>query len=84
MKIRLCEQADTAKEGFCYSWMLDGIPYTQRNQLPDWKWIKGVGSRGCFVTNNETTAQNIISKFSLVVTSNGSHAALGAPKKFAS
>lgn len=69
---------------FVYSWMLEGNPYSQKKKMAaiGWKWIPGVGCRGCYTTNNAATAAMAATKLDLAIESNGTHKAIGAPMYF--
>lgn len=81
MKIRLYEQVDKTGELFTYSWILDGVSGragSVRRSLVGmgWKFVRGYGCRGCYVTKDYATAkQTCPSIFGVVVPieSNGTH-----------
>lgn len=78
--MKLYEQADRTGDKVTYSWMLDA-PYKMRKELlsEGWKWIKGVGCRGSFVTNELITALDTARKYKLgAPESNGTHTAVKA------
>ncbi len=80
--LQMFEQADTGRNGFIYSWILDA-PYAMRSRLSGWKWLRGAGCRGCYVTNDEQLASNTAKLAKLVIRTNNTHATFGAPFKLA-
>ena len=78
--IRIAEQADmpTADGRPVYSWILDGITGHKSNQrrMADagWKWIRGVGCRGVYATNDLDAAKQAANRAGATVVSNGTHA----------
>lgn len=70
------EQADTGKDGFIYSWILEA-PYKARKQLDGWKWVRG--KPGCYVTNSNQLANATADRLHLKIVSNGTHKAINAP-----
>ena len=75
--IRMYEQADTGKNGFIYSWILDA-PYSIRKGLPDWKWVRG-DPTGSYVTNERQLAIDTARKLNIKIESNGTHSVNKAP-----
>jgi hypothetical protein len=71
--MKLYEQADKTGDNVTYSWLLEA-PYKMRKELDAWKWIKGVGGRGCFVTRNLLAVLLTSRKYKLgKPVSNGTH-----------
>src|SRR5436190_672589 len=79
MKPRITEQADTGREGFRYSWLLDGIRFQGKHAFTGWKWIAGVGCRGCYCTDQATLALAMACRLRIDIGTNGSHIAIKAP-----
>jgi len=66
---------------FTYSWMLSRA-YATRGEMErwGWKWIKGAGCRGVFVTNDPAAVDRARGVLRLdAPLTNGTHAAIGAP-----
>ena len=82
--MRLYEQADYGRGGgFVYSWILDcGRKYKQGSLatvvLTGWKWVPGVGCKGCYVINDINAARFAAVQFGLTIESNGTHESIGA------
>ena len=73
------EQADRGKEGTIYSWLLDGAKgHKKELQILGFKFVRGVGSPGCFVTNNANLVRDLANQWHIPVKSNGTHATIGA------
>lgn len=79
--MRMTEQADVTGTKVTYSWLLDA-PYAMRKQLDGWKWIKGAGCKGCYVTNDSDLALKTASRFKLSIKSNGTHEVHDVPMFF--
>ncbi len=76
--MKLYEQADKTGDKVTYSWLLEA-PYNMRGRLVDWKWVKGVGGKGCYVTNNLLLAIVTARRFGLgKPISNGTHGSVKA------
>lgn len=75
------EQADAGRERPIYCWMLSRGYGTRREmERWGWKWIKGAGCRGVFVTNDPAAVRIAREVLQLAApVSNGTHAAIGAP-----
>lgn len=84
--MKLYEQVDRNGDGkqSIYSWMLEGIGWNARRQmtLNGWKWIRGIGCRGCYTTQDAATAALAASRLNLTIASNGTHKTLGAKMYF--
>ncbi len=81
IRLRMLEQADTSiRTGEpIYSWILEA-PYASRGRLmTGWKWVKGAGCSGCFVTNEASLALAQSTRLGLPIESNGTHAVHNVP-----
>ena len=76
--MKLYEQADTRKDGFIYSWILDGVSGRLKKimEAKGWKWIPGRPT-GSYVTNDADIACQAVR--TVGVKSNGTHTAINAP-----
>lgn len=79
--MQMHEQADVTGTNVTYSWLLDA-PYAVRNDLHGWKWLKGAGCKGCYVTNDSEIALRTAVKFKLNIKSNGTHEVHAVPMFF--
>jgi hypothetical protein len=70
--MRMTEQADKTGEKITYSWLLEAL-YAQRKQLLGWKWIRGAGCKGCYVTNDSALALRTAKRWGLNIGSNSTH-----------
>lgn len=76
------EQADRpTSDRVLYSWMLSRAYGTRREmERWGWKWIRGAGCRGVFVTNDPAALRTAREALRLGdPVTNGTHAAVGAP-----
>jgi hypothetical protein len=76
--MRIQEQVDRTGDNLTYSWLLEA-PYTMRNKLSGWKWLKGHGCKGCYVTNDKELAIHTAGQYKCRIISNGTHQRSGAP-----
>lgn len=78
--MKIYEQADPGRDGPIYSWMISRAYATRREmERWGWKWIRGVGCRGVFVTNSPAAVRLAQETLRLdAPTSNGTHAAADA------
>lgn len=63
------------KDGNKYSWLLQA-PYSMRKDFTPhgWKWIRGAGCKGCYVTNDYALAKQTQQMFRIPpFESNGTH-----------
>jgi len=75
------DQVDAGRDRPVYCWML-GRAYATRSEMQrwGWKWIKGSGCRGVFVTNDPAAVRIAREVLRLdAPKSNGSHARAGFP-----
>jgi hypothetical protein len=78
--MRMYEQADRgAPNSYVYSWILEA-PYSMRKKLVGWRWTKGYGCRGSFVTKDINVAKETAIGYGLIITTNSTHSVIGAPK----
>lgn len=74
----LYEQVSRTGGRLSYLWILE--PGERKIRLPGWEWVPGArGMRGCFVTHDFRVACEAAVRLGLVLKSNGTHEAIGAP-----
>lgn len=57
--MKIYEQVDRTGDILRYTWILSG-----------WKWLKGYGCKGCYVTSTKEEAEKIMRIYNLVMGSN--------------
>lgn len=78
-KQKIYEQCDRTGDRLRYSWLYSA-GYGRRGELQPlgWRWVRGVGCRGTWVTNDPAPVRQLLAAGAKVET-NGTHAAHGAP-----
>lgn len=80
--LRMYEQVDRTGDNLTYSWIFDA-PYRRwkkvMDKLPAWKWVRGAGCPGSFVTTEKKAALEMSSTNFVDIRSNGSHDSHKAP-----
>lgn len=72
--LKILVQVDPPKT---ISFILDGMPKRKSVINLGWKWIKGAGCRGCYVTNDKQLAETTAKKINVNFESNGTAESLG-------